>query len=69
MSRTRGAGVVLVNGAVAAFVRRRNPSNKVFLPENEPGRTAYARELARKLAELAMRWQTRRSGLLIGEID
>ena len=69
MSRSRGAGVILINGELAAFVRRQNPSLKVFLPGNDPERTHFARELAKRLAELAIRWQTRRSGLLIGEIN
>ena len=69
MSRTSGAGVILVNGRLAAFLRRRNPAIRVFLPEGEPERSQVARELAKKLAELAIRRQGRRSGLLIGEIE
>jgi ATP-dependent Lhr-like helicase len=69
MSRASGGSVVLINGALAAFLRRRNPSIQVMLPENEPDLSRYARELARKLAEVAVRRQTRRTGLLIGEIN
>ena len=69
MSRTKGAGVILINGVLAAFLRRRNPAIQVFLPENEPERTQFARELAKKLAELAIRRQGRRSGLLISDIN
>jgi ATP-dependent Lhr-like helicase len=69
MSRTSGAGVILINGALAAFLRRRNQALRIFLPENEPERSQVALELAKKLAELAVRWQGRRSGLLIGEIN
>ena len=69
MSRTSGAGVILVDGALAGFLRRRNPSVHIFLPENEPDRTHVAQELARKLAELAIRRQGRRTGLLIGDIN
>ena len=69
MSRSSGASVVLVNGRLAAFLRRRNPAIRAFLPENEPERSQLAREVARKLAEVAMRRQGRRTGLLIGEID
>ena len=69
MSRTGGASVVLVNGRLAAFLRRRNPAIRVFLPENEPERSLLARETAGKLAEVAIRRQGRRTGLLIGEID
>ena len=69
MSRTKGAGVILINGVLAAFLRRRNPAIQIFLPENEPERTQFARELAKKLAELAIRRQGRRSGLLISDIN
>jgi ATP-dependent Lhr-like helicase len=69
MARATGASVVLINGQLTAFLRRRNPALRVLLPENEPERTRIARELAKKLAELATRWQGRRSGLLIGEIN
>ena len=69
MSRTKGAGIILINGVLAAFLRRRNPAIQVFLPENEPERTQFARELSKKLAELAIRRQGRRSGLLIADIN
>ena len=69
MSRTSGASVILVNGRLAAFFRRNNRSVRVFLPEDEPDRTQVARELSRKLAEVALARQSRRSGLLIGEIN
>jgi ATP-dependent Lhr-like helicase len=69
MARASGAAVILVNGQLSAFFRRRNPAIRVFLPEDEPERSHAARELARKLAEVAIRRQGRRSGLLVGEID
>jgi ATP-dependent Lhr-like helicase len=69
MARAAGCSVVLIDGQLAAFLRRRNPAIRVILPENEPERTRFARELARILAEVAVRRQTRRSGLLIGEIN
>lgn len=69
MARVSGAGVILVNGTLAAFLRRRNPSLRVFLPDEEPERTTVARHLARKLAELALRRRTNRAGLLIGNIN
>jgi len=40
-----------------------------MLPENEPERSTIARATAGKLAEVAIRRQGRRTGLLIGEID
>ncbi len=69
MARVSGASVVLVNGRLAAFLRRRNPALRVFLPEDEPDRSQVARSLAMKLAEVAVRRQSRKSGLLIGEIN
>jgi ATP-dependent Lhr-like helicase len=69
MARASGASVVLVNGRLAAFLRRRNPSIRVFLPADEPERTQTARELAIKLAAVAIVRQGRRHGLLVGEID
>jgi ATP-dependent Lhr-like helicase len=69
MSRASGANVILVNGRLAAFFRRRNPAIRVFLPEDEPDRTQTAHELAKKLAEIAIRWSSRRDGLMIGEIN
>jgi ATP-dependent Lhr-like helicase len=69
MARTSGASVVLVNGRLAAFLRRRNPSLRVFLPDHEPERTQVARALALQLAAVAIRRQGRRSGLLIEEIS
>jgi len=69
MSRTRGAGVILINGELAAFFRRQNPALRIFLPESEPERTSCARELAKKFAEVAIRRQGRKTGLLIGAIN
>ncbi len=69
MARTSGALVILINGQLAAFVRRRNPALRIFLPESEPERSHFAHELAKKLAELAIRRLNRRQGLLIGEIN
>jgi ATP-dependent Lhr-like helicase len=69
MSRTSGAGVILINGNLVAFLRRRSQEIQVFLPEGEPLRSRFARELAKKLAELAIRRQGRKSGLLIGTIN
>jgi ATP-dependent helicase Lhr and Lhr-like helicase len=69
MSRTRGAGVILINGELIAFLRRNNPNMKVFLPAEEPERSSYAQQLAKKLAALAVERQGRRSGLLIATIN
>jgi ATP-dependent Lhr-like helicase len=69
MARASRASVILVDGHLAGFLRRRNPSLRVFLPENEPDRSQHARALARKLAEVAVQRQSRKQGLLIGEIN
>ena len=52
MARVAGASVILVNGQLTAFFRRRNPAINVFLPEDEPERSQVARVLAQKLAEV-----------------
>ncbi len=69
LARASGAGVVLVDGTLGAYIRRRNPAVRIFLPDQEPERSHYAGALAAKLAELAVRRQTRRGGLLIGTIN
>jgi ATP-dependent helicase Lhr and Lhr-like helicase len=70
MARVSGATVILVNGQLAGFLRRRNPAIRVFLPEAEPERSATADKLAKQLAELAVRRQQgRRSGLLIAKVN
>jgi ATP-dependent Lhr-like helicase len=69
MARASGASVILVNGRLSAFIRRRNPAIRTMLPENEPERSIVARATASKLADVAMRRQGRKTGLLIGEID
>ncbi len=69
MARVRGAGVILINGHLAAFSRRRNSGVRVLLPDAEPERSAFARALAKKFAEVAARRQARGSGLLIDAIN
>lgn len=69
LARAAGAGVILVNGQLAAYLRRRNPAIRIFLPENEPERTQFAREVATRLANLAIRRQSRMQGLLIATIN
>ncbi len=69
MARAAGANVVLVNGRLAGFFRRQNPAIQIFLPEDEPERSRFARALAQKMAEVAVRHQTKRGGLLIASIN
>ncbi len=67
-TRSVGAGVILVNGSLAAYVGKADRQFLTFLPEDEPSRTTVAREVARVLAGLATGGNDRQ-GMLIGEID
>jgi ATP-dependent Lhr-like helicase len=69
MARAAGASVILVDGRLTAFLRRRNPALQVMLPDDEPERTRVARAVALKMAAVAIQRQSRRSGLLIGTIN
>jgi ATP-dependent Lhr-like helicase len=69
MARTSGASVVLVGGSLVAYLRRGNPSLKLFLPVAQPERDEQAHEAARQLARLAVRRQSLRSGVIIAEIN
>jgi len=53
LARSVGASVILRNGALAAYLRRNNPAIQVFLPPDEPDRSAVARDLAAFLVEYA----------------
>ncbi|HMC75786.1 MAG TPA: helicase-related protein, partial [Vicinamibacterales bacterium] len=66
-TRTVGALVILVNGALAAYVPRGGRQLTVYLPEDEPARSTAGRALARALARLAR--DERRGGLLLAEIN
>ncbi len=74
LTRSVGATVVLRNGELVAYLRRNNPAIQVFLPADEPDRSAVARDLAAFLAnyaqELLQTPETRRHvGLLIDTIN
>jgi ATP-dependent Lhr-like helicase len=68
LSRSVGAGVVVVNGALAAYLGRADRQFLTFLPEDEPARSVTAREVARTLHHLAA-GGSERDGMLIAEID
>ncbi len=55
MTRSVGARVVLVDGALTAYLRRGNPNVQVLLPEDEPSRSQVARALAEFLAAYVQR--------------
>ena len=67
LTRSVGASVILVNGALAAYVARGEKQIALFLPEDEPSRSTAARAVANALASL-VRGGSRRA-LLITEID
>jgi ATP-dependent Lhr-like helicase len=66
-TRTVGALVVLVNGALAAYLPRGGRQIAVYLPEDEPARSTVGRALAGALAGLARDEQ--RGGLLVTEVN
>ena len=68
-TRSVGASVLLVNGALAGYVSRGGRQILSFLPDDEPARTVAARALAARLAELAREGEGRGGGLLVSEID
>ncbi|HET6337591.1 MAG TPA: hypothetical protein VFG30_30405, partial [Polyangiales bacterium] len=67
LARAAHALVILINGALAAYLARGGRTMQVFLPEAEPDRTHVARALAARLRLLAS--TPERGGLAIAEID
>lgn len=55
LTRSVGARVVLVDGALTAYMRRGNPNLQVMLPEEEPMRSQVARALAEFLVAQVQR--------------
>jgi ATP-dependent Lhr-like helicase len=55
LTRSVGARVVLVDGALAAYLRRGNPNVQVLLPEEEPARSQVARAVAEFLVQYVQR--------------
>ena len=53
LTRSVGANVILHNGDLVAWFRRNNPALQIFLPADEPDRSAVARDLAHFLANFA----------------
>jgi ATP-dependent Lhr-like helicase len=64
MTRSVGAVVLLVNGALAGYISRGGRQVQLLLPDDEPSRTTTARAVAGRLAALG-----RDAGLLLAEID
>ncbi|HEX7190702.1 MAG TPA: DEAD/DEAH box helicase, partial [Thermoanaerobaculia bacterium] len=67
LTRSVGASVILVNGALAAYVGRGEKQIATFLPEDEPSRSSAARAVANALASLVRNGARR--ALLITEVD
>ena len=70
--RTVGATVILVNGALAAYLARGDRQLLVVLPENEPDRSSTGRAIARALIDRARErpgTDDAPRGMLIEEID
>jgi ATP-dependent Lhr-like helicase len=68
-TRSVGARVILVDGALSAYVRRGERELLLFTPENEPRRSHVAREVARMLLHLAFSRAEGLRGMLIEEIN
>ncbi|HUP64819.1 MAG TPA: DEAD/DEAH box helicase [Thermoanaerobaculia bacterium] len=67
-TRSAGTKVILVNGGLAAHLSRGDRNVKMFLPADEPDRSAFAREVARALASLVLARGSRQA-MLIEQID
>ena len=67
-TRSVGAQVILINGALAAYIPRGGRQLQAYVPEDEPQRSQVARPLAARLASIA-RGEGSRGGLLIEEIN
>lgn len=68
-TRSAGAQVLLVNGALAGFIGRGGRQILTWLPDDEPARTTAARALAARLAALAREGEGSRGGLLLSSLD
>jgi ATP-dependent helicase Lhr and Lhr-like helicase len=68
-TRSVGATVILVDGALAAYLARGDRQLTTFLPEAEPSRTRAARAIALVLVDRARSGGDAPRGMLIEEID
>ena len=69
LTRSVGATVILVNGALAAYLPRGDRQLVAFLPDAEPDRSRMGRAIARVLIERARAGGDAPRGMLIEEID
>ena len=68
-TRSVGATVILVNGALAAYLARGDRQLLTFLPESEPDRSKVGRAVGRVLIDRARTGGDAPRGMLIEEID
>jgi ATP-dependent Lhr-like helicase len=68
-TRSVGATVILVDGALAAYLARGDRQLVTFLPHDEPGRSKMARAVARVLIDRARTGGDAPRGMLLEEID
>jgi ATP-dependent Lhr-like helicase len=68
-TRTVGATVILVDGALAAYLARGDRMLLTWVPEDEPQRSRTARAIARVLIERARSGADSPRGMLVEEID
>jgi ATP-dependent Lhr-like helicase len=68
-TRSVGATVILVNGALAAYLPRGDRQLITFLPDAEPDRSKVGRAIARVLIDRARTGGDSPRGMLIEEID
>jgi ATP-dependent helicase Lhr and Lhr-like helicase len=66
-ARAANARVILIDGALAAYLARGSRQLQTFLPEAEAERALYARCIAERLRVLAI--EAEQGGLLLAEID
>jgi ATP-dependent Lhr-like helicase len=73
LTRSVGARVVLVDGALTAYLRRGNPGIQLLLPEEEPARSQMGRALAEFFVTHTQRERgdagNDRSGMLITSVN
>ena len=73
LTRSVGARVVLVDGALTVYMRRGNPAIQLLLPEEEPARSQVARAVAEFFVTHTQRERGEagheRSGMLITQVN
>ncbi len=70
LTRSVGARVVLVNGALVCYLRRGNPAIQVMIPEEEPQCSQVSRALAEFFVAMVRKDETNnRAGMLITTVN